>query len=350
MRAPPTPPAALRSILLPLVLVPLAACGADAVTGPRPHVFVALDEQFSRPLLDRLAAELGFEIDQTHDTEAAKTVGLVSRIKDERDNPRCSIFWNNELAHTVQLAQAGLLAPYESPSAKDVPAVWKDPQHRWTAFAARARVLIVNTELLPDPEQWPSSYQDLADPKWRGRSAVAKPLTGTTLTHFTALRRALGDDAFGAWLDALEQNDVQFLQSNGATMRAVRDGQLAFAFTDTDDYHVAKQKGFPVACVFPDQGEGRIGTMLIPNSAALIEGGPAPERARQLLDAILSKETEALLAAADSAQIPLREGVPGPQDPSILPLGRFRAMAWDVEWTAANLARCNREFGQRFGL
>jgi iron(III) transport system substrate-binding protein len=327
----------------------LAACSADAApAGPR--VYCALDEQFSRPLLERFARELGIAVATRYDTEAAKTVGLVSAIVEEQQHPRCSVFWNNELANTVRLAQMGLLEPYASPAAEDVPAMFRDPEHRWTGFAARARVLIVNTELLPDRKDWPTSYRDLADPRWKGRCAVARPLTGTTLTHFTALRRALGDDGFERFFELLQQNDVKWLASNGATMRETVAGHVAWAFTDTDDYHVARTKGHNVACVFPDQGEGQLGTMLIPNSVALVKGGPDPEGSRRLIDRILAAETEALLATAAGAQIPLRPSVRGPDDPAIPAFGTFRAMDWDVAWTAANLAACSQDFGRRFGL
>jgi iron(III) transport system substrate-binding protein len=228
--------------------------------------------------------------------------------------------------------------------------MWRDSEHRWTAFAARARILIVNTKLLPDPKDWPSSYADLLDPKWKGKCAIAKPLSGTTMTHFTALRRALGEDEFAKFLDGLKANEVRLLGSNGATMRETVEGRVSWAFTDTDDFHVAKLRGHPVACVFPDQQEGGLGTMLIPNSVALIKGGPDPENARRLIDRILTRDTEAMLAAAEGAQIPLREGVPGPNDPSIKGIGEFRAMQWDAEWTASNLARCGEEFARRFGL
>ena len=342
----------MRHLALTVSLLAVAAAGstvrAQAKLGPT--IYVSLDEQFSRPLLDRFAKELGLDLTQRHDTEAAKTVGLVSALIEEKQSPRASVFWNNEIAHTVRLAQMGLLAPYESPAAKDIPAVWRDPQHRWTGFAARARILIVNTKLLPDKASWPKSYADLLDSKWKGNCAVARPVTGTTLTHFTALRGKLGEEGFAKFLDGLFANEVKLLQSNGATMRAVRDGQVAWAFTDTDDYHVAKTNGHAVACVFPDQQKDGIGTMLIPNSVALIAGGPDQEGAKKLIDAILSRETEALLAAADGAQIPLREGVAGPKDEAIPAAGKFVQMAWDLNWTAENLAKCSKEFGKRFGL
>ncbi|MEQ1631462.1 MAG: extracellular solute-binding protein [Planctomycetota bacterium] len=339
----------LTTLLALAAVALLSACTKDdAPAGPT--IYCALDEQFSRPLIEQFGKELGVQITARYDTEAAKTVGLVSAIREEQGHPRASVFWNNELAHTVRLAQEGLLEPYASPSASDVPAQWKDKDSRWTGFAARARILVVNTELLPDRKDWPKSYKDLVDPKWKGRCAVAKPLTGTTLTHFTALKKALGDAPFEQFFQGLLANDVKFLASNGATLRETAAGNVAWAFTDTDDYHVGKLRGHKIACVFPDQGEGELGTMLIPNSVALIKGGPNQEAAKKLIDKILAASTEGLLAAAEGAQIPLRSSVDGPVDADILPLDRFRAMTWDVEWTAQNLADCNRDFGKRFGL
>lgn len=312
-------------------------------------LYCALDQEHSEKLVKQYEQDTGLGVNARFDTEASKTVGLVSAILEESSRPRCDVFWNNELAQTVRLAQKGVIEPYDSPAAANIPAEFKDAQHRWTGFAARARVLIVNTQKLPDPATWPKSMWDLIDPKWKGNCAVARPLTGTTLTHFTTLRHVLGEAEMKRFVDGLFANDVKFLQSNGATMRAVRDGEIAFAFTDTDDFHVALEKGYPVGCVFPDQGDGQIGTMLIPNSVAIIKGGPNPEAAKKLVDFIVSEKVEALLAAANSAQIPVRAGVTPPPAKQILPIGSFRMMKWDPEKTASDLEAASKEFAQRFG-
>ncbi|MFQ5505602.1 MAG: extracellular solute-binding protein [Planctomycetota bacterium] len=312
-------------------------------------LYVALDEQHSRTMIERFEKESGLRVKTRFDTEASKTVGLISAIIEEAERPRCDVFWNNELAHTVRLAQRGLLEPYASPSAAGIPARYKDEGKRWTGFAARARILIINKERIPDPADYPKSIWDLTDPRWKGRCAVARPLTGTTLTHFTALHGVLGEKAFARFLDGLLANDVKLLMSNGATMRQTASGKLAFALTDTDDFHVALTKGHPVACVFPDQGKEQIGTMLIPNSVAIVKGGPHPEGARKLVDWILSEQLEAALAAARSAQIPLRSSVRGPVEPSILRIGEFKAMSWDPEKTAARLETMAERFAERLG-
>ena len=337
-----------------LVAFLVPACSGKEGATPRleASLYVALDQEHSEALVDLFTKESGIAVKARFDNEAQKTVGLVNNLIEESSRPICDVFWNNELAHTVRLAQKGLLEPYVSPAAARIPSQWRDATGLWAGFAARARVIIVNTKRMgTDPAGWPKSIHDFADPKWKGNCAIARPLTGTTLTHFTALHEAMGAEAFGNWLDALNANEVRWLQSNGATMRETSkdDGDLLFALTDTDDYHVALQKGLSVGCVFPDQQEGGLGTMLIPNSVALVKGGPNPEAGRKLIDFVVSERVEALLAAAKSAQIPLRDGVVGPAAPSILPIDRFRPMVWDPAKVAAALEARSAEFARRFG-
>ncbi|MHC4078839.1 MAG: ABC transporter substrate-binding protein [Planctomycetota bacterium] len=334
-----------KTLLFAVWLCCLQACGSKAdVT-----LYVALDQEHSGRLIQAFEKRSGLKINPRFDTEAQKTVGLVSAIVEEAARPRCDVFWNNELAQTVRLAQKDLLQAYDSPAAEGIPAQYRDAEHRWTGFAARARILIVNKDRIKDPKDYPQSMWDLLDPKWRGQCGVARPKTGTTLTHFTALRFVLGEQEFKRFLDGLFENQVKFLMSNGATMRETASGKLAWAFTDTDDFHVALKKGHPVAAVFPDQGQDQVGTMLIPNSVAIVKNAPHAETARRVVDWILSEQLEATLAAAKSAQIPLRASVKGPAEPSILAIGKFKQMQWDPEVTAANLEKMLAEFSRRFG-
>ncbi|MBM3989535.1 MAG: extracellular solute-binding protein [Planctomycetes bacterium] len=277
-------------------------------------VYCALDQIFAEDLVREFEQRTGLVVRAEFDVEAAKTVGLVARLREERNRPRCDVFWNNEIAHTVALAKDGLLAPYASPSASDIPAAFRDASNLWTGFAARARVLIVNTEQV-DPSTL-HGLADLVDPKWKGKTCMARPLTGTTLTHATALYASRGAQATERWLDELAAGGVNFVQSNGQVMRMVREGSMAFGLTDTDDYWVAKQAGFPVAQVVPDQRDAAHpdaqGTFLIPNTICLLKDAPRPAAGRRFIDFVLSREVEAKLAAADGAQIPLRAGVHKP--------------------------------------
>jgi iron(III) transport system substrate-binding protein len=87
----------------------------------------------------------------------------------------------------------------------------------------------------------------------------------------------------------------------------------------------------PVAIIYPDQGEGELGTLFIPNTLAIIKDGPHPEAAEKLVDFLLSPDVERRLADGPSAQIPLRPGVPA--SPRVRTPQEVRAM--EVDWSAA---------------
>ncbi|MCC7013428.1 MAG: extracellular solute-binding protein [Planctomycetes bacterium] len=307
-------PFSSRRLVVCGILALLGASLSSCADEPDVVLYCSLDQMFSEELVQQFESKSGLDVRIEFDVEAAKTVGLVNRIREERSRPRCDVFWNNELAHTVALAEDGLLQPYDSPSAADIPEPFRDPQRRWTAFAARARVFIVNTDLA-DPSKI-RSFEDLWDPQWKGKVAVARPLTGTTLTHFTALYAMRGEAGGDEIVSKLQNAGVSFVQSNGQVMRLVREGQMAWGLTDTDDFNVALQGGFPVAQVYPDQKDDAHpdapGTLLIPNSVCLLKDAPHAENAKKLIDFILSKDVEAALAQAEGAQIPVRSAVPRP--------------------------------------
>ena len=79
------------------------------------------------------------------------------------------------------------------------------------------------------------------------------------------------------------------------------------------------------------------------------DGGPRPEAERNRVAWVLSEGVGALLAAAKSAQIPLRGSVKGPESKTILGIDQFRAMTWDAARVGANLEARSSEFSKRFG-
>jgi iron(III) transport system substrate-binding protein len=90
----------------------------------------------------------------------------------------------------------------------------------------------------------------------------------------------------------------------------VVEGKVSLAFTDTDDAYVAILAGKPVKIIYPDSTG--IGTFLIPNTVGLIMSCPHPAEGKRLIDYLLSKEVEKTLAASESANMPLRDGVEKP--------------------------------------
>ena len=304
----------MRCISWILSISLLTACTITVCSGCRPAttpevvVYTALDREFSEPILDEFTRETGIETRPKYDVESTKTVGLTQAIIAEASRPRCDVFWNNEILNTLRLEERGLLQAYRPEIAESYPEAYRSPSGTWHGFAGRARVLIVNTNVVP-PEQRPTSIHDLVDPKWKGKIAIAKPLFGTTATHVACLFEAWGNVKTKDWFRSLKANDVRVLAGNKQVAISVASGQIAFGLTDTDDAIIELEKGSPVVIAYPDREENELGTLFIPNTVCILKNCPHPEAAKKLVGYLLSPAVEGKLAQAASAQIPLNPNV-----------------------------------------
>ena len=293
----------LRGLLSISMLVFALGCTKSS---DRVVVYSAQDEDFAAGVFRDFESQSKLKVTPKYDTEANKSVGLAAELEVEAPLPRCDVHWNNEILGTIRLARKGIYETYSSPNAKEFPAWSKATDGTWQAFAERARVLIVNTNLVPAADR-PRSMFDLLDPKWKGRIAMAKPLFGTTATHAACLFEVMGAEPAKAYFRQLKGNDVQLVPGNKQVARGVAEGTFAFGFTDTDDAILEMLAGKPVAIVFPDAtghaGYNRLGTVFIPNTLAVVKGGPNPTGAKQLIDYLLASESK--LARGGGYQFPV---------------------------------------------
>jgi iron(III) transport system substrate-binding protein len=290
-------------------LVPsLAGCGLWSGTGRELNVYSALDREFAWPILRRFGYKAHAEIHPKFDVESTKTVGLTEMIIREAPYTRCDLFWNNEILNTLRLKEKGLLVPIHPGNAADFPEQYRAKDGTWYGFAARARVLLVNTKLVRDGDR-PTGLHDLTDPKWKGKIGIAKPLFGTTATHAACLFAAWGDAKAKDYFGALKANGVKVLSGNKQVAMSVGNGEIAFGLTDTDDAVGELSAGSPVAIVYPDRSPDQLGTLFIPNTLAVIKGAPHQALAEELADYLLSPEVESELAKGPGAQIPLNPKV-----------------------------------------
>jgi iron(III) transport system substrate-binding protein len=285
-----------------------AGCGSAR---DRVVLYCAQDEEFATQILRDFRDRTGLRVDTKFDTEADKSVSLYTELIQEKDRPRCDVHWNNEILSTIRLQRQGLLEPYASPSAAAYPESTRPKDHTWQAFAARARILLVNTQLVKEADQ-PQSLLDLVEPRWRGRIAMAKPQFGTSATQAACLFEVLGPEKARAFYLGLRDNGIHIEPGNKQVAEGVGSGKYAAGITDTDDAMEEVAAGHPVAIIFPDKDrprDSRLGTLFIPNTLAIIRGSPNPEGARKLVDFLLSPEVEARLAETASHQIPLNPEV-----------------------------------------
>src|SRR6187431_3511044 len=97
---------------------------------------------------------------------------LVERLKAEGDKSPCDVFITTDAGRIERARQMGLLQPVTSDVlAKAVPAHLRDPDNNWFGFSKRARVIMYNKEKVSAADA-PKNYEDLADPKWKGKLLI----------------------------------------------------------------------------------------------------------------------------------------------------------------------------------
>lgn len=283
-------------------------------------VYCAHDSVYSEQILRRFERETGIPVAIKFDTEATKSLGLVQQLIAEKDNPRCDVFWNNEVLGTMDLFEQGLLLPYRGTGHQRIPDAFKDPEGHWTGFGARLRVYIVNTENM---EATPEAIAARLESDDLSRFVMARPLYGTTLTHYSLLWHIWGGDELQRWHTDARRRGLIEAGGNAQVKDLVAGGVCDFGWTDTDDFFAARDAGQPVA-MLPIRVDGA--TVSIPNSVAIIRGTSRPEQARQLVDFLLSEEIELALSQSDSRQIPL-----GPVDEARLSAEVRQLKTWAAE-------------------
>ncbi|MCY3021789.1 MAG: extracellular solute-binding protein [Planctomycetota bacterium] len=300
-----------RTVLI--LLAALAAVAGVLICGVRGKsagaevvVYTSVDAEAALPLFQRFTKETGIEVTCRTDSEASKTTGMAERLLQLKQRPDGDVFWNSEQSFTQVLANGGALEPYASPSAKDIPDEFKDAQSRWTGFGARARALIYNTQKV-QRDDVPKTLEGLADPRWKGRFVIAKPLYGTTRSHLVAMVLALGEERafklFRAWRD----NGLILAESNSDVRNRVADGTCDLGLTDSDDVFSAMDRNKPVDFVVPGQTADWPGAFLIPHTVSVLKNCPRPKEARLFVDYLLRPETERWLAEQPARQIPVRD-------------------------------------------
>ena len=328
-----------RGVLVAAGVLMCFACrrGAKEVV-----VYTSVDQPFSEPIFKEFEKRSGIKVLAVYDTEETKSTGVVNRLIAEARQPQADVFLSGDPVRPFLLIKRGLVQPYPSPAAATVPARFRAPDGTWTGSAARARILLVNKQKVSAAEM-PKSVRDLAAPRWKGQTALANPLFGTTTMHVAALFGAWGEDKGRAFLDDLKTNQARIASSNGEVKRLVTAGEVAFGLCDTDDAAEALHDGAPVEVVYPDQ-DG-VGTLVMPTAVVLMKG-PHPDAGQALVDWLVSAEVDKRMAEL-AAHMPLRADI---QVPGVRSASSFRSMQVDYARLGEEMERIQPWLRQWVGL
>jgi iron(III) transport system substrate-binding protein len=298
----------ITSLAVVCILTALTGgCGRNQAGNTAPAngkvvLYCAVDREIAQDLIDEFQKETGIQVEAKFDTEAAKAVGLVQAIRQEKAHPQCDVFWGTDPLFSMMLANEGCLTPVPDDLIRAHGSAPRDTEGRWLGFAGNYQVLLVNTNDVP-ANSLPRSFRDLTDPRYKGHIGIANPLFGGTAAHVAALYFVLGESGARNWLAGLKRNDCAICAGMADVRDRVASGELWFGIVATDDAYVALEGGKPVVVVFPDQYPGGNGCVCRFNTVALTSGAPHPKEAERLLRFLMTASTEKVLAAGPGQNV-----------------------------------------------
>ena len=272
-------------IIVPAIVI-LAALALPALSWskklakPEVIAYCAQDQVYAEPIFRDFEKETGIKVRAVYDSEAVKTVALANRLLAEHNHPQCDVFWGNEEMRTRQLAARGVFRETNG----------------WASFGYRSRRIVINTKRLSLADA-PHSLLELTNHLWHGKVALAYPQSGTTSTHFHALRQLWGDAGWQTWCRALAANKPFLVDGNSVVVKLVGQGEAYIGLTDSDDIADGQREGLPIAAI-PISAE----TLLIPNTVAVTSAAPHPKNAQALYEYLQGREVIERLVAANALE------------------------------------------------
>lgn len=261
--------------------VPRPAAAAAAEEG-RVTVYTAHEAAIVEALAPRFQRETGI----VADVVKAGSGDVINRVRAEARAPRADVIWSiggELLASNPALLEAYKPADYDR--ALDPKFASEGP---WLPYTGVVMVIAVNTAKLR-PADYPRTWADLADPKWRGKVSSARAdSSGSAFTQYTTILAAYGDK--GADTYARIFANFALSDSSGAVPRYVNDGEALAGITLEDNALQYVRGGGNVAIVYPSDG-----TTINADGVALVKGAPHPEAGRRFIDWVLSKPVQETL-------------------------------------------------------
>jgi iron(III) transport system substrate-binding protein len=240
---------------------------------------------------------------------------VYDRVRSETANPQADVWYGGPRAIFARGAADGLLAPYRPAWAGAVPPASRDSRDLYFGAYRTAPVLVFNSTAVAAADA-PRDWDDLLDPRWKGKILIRDPLaSGTMRTLFSMiLARSVAatgstDQGF-AWLRRLDAQTKEYLQNPALLIQKLDRREGLITVWELTDMLWQKQRGAPLDYRFPASG-----TPVIDDSIGLVKGAPHPAEARLFIDFVGSVEGQQL-AAREAFRLPARTDLPAASLPA----------------------------------
>ncbi len=262
----------------------------------------------TKPMFEAFTRETGIDVNVVY----AKK-GLVERLNQEGANSPADLIFTADIGRLTEAVNAGVTQPAHSAALKaNVPPQYRDPGDQWFGLTARARIIVTSKDRVKPGEI--ATYEDLADPKWKGRictrsgkHAYMVALTAGMIAHH-------GETKAEEWLRGVQANLARKPQGNDRSqVKAIMEGVCDVAVIN--HYYMGKMMAnkdqaawaASVNMVFPNQQ--RYGTHMNVSGMALKKSAPHRENALKLM-VFLSDDLAQQMYAEQNFEYPIKQGVP----------------------------------------
>ncbi|MCH9766001.1 MAG: Fe(3+) ABC transporter substrate-binding protein [Alphaproteobacteria bacterium] len=298
--------ARIQRIFLFIVALTLPMTSTATWANDHVNIYSYREPTLMKPLIDAFTAETGLKVNMIY----AKS-GLIERLQAEGKNSPADVLLTNEFSLLTQAKDAGVTQPITSETlATAIPQQLRDSDSHWFGLTRRARVIYASKERVKVDA---ISYEDLADPKWRGRICTRSGQHTYNVALFASMIAHHGRDKAKSWLEGLKANLAH--KPAGGDREGVRDiysGVCDIAIGNS--YYMAammrnpKQKTWAdaVRILFPN-ADGR-GTHVNISGAALAANAPNTANGTRFIEYLSSKAAQKIYAELIS-EYPVVAGV-----------------------------------------
>jgi len=291
----------------PSLLALLAATAAVPALAEEVNVYSLRQPELVQPIFDRFTEETGIAVNV-----AFVEKGMVERLVNEGDRSPADLVMTVDIARLAQVVDAGVTQPVESATLEaNIPAEFRDPGNQWFGLTTRARIVYASKERVADGEV--TTYEDLADPKWKGRICTRSGTHDYNLGLTAAMIAHHDADTTRTWLDGLKANLAKKPQGGDRDqVKSIWAGECDIALGNS--YYMGAMLADPeqkawadsVRIVFPTFEGG--GTHMNVSGVALTKAAPNKDAALKLMEFLSSDEAQRIYAEANN-EFPVKPGV-----------------------------------------
>lgn len=300
-----------------LIALVLASLIAPAVSAAELVVYTERKEPLVKPIFERYQQETGTTVRLLSDGAPV----LIERLAAEGANTRADLFMAVDAGSLWQAAERGLLAPTKSAALEAaIPANLRDPQGRWFALSQRARTIVYSTERVKPAEL--SSYEALADPKWKGRLCLRSSKKVYNMSLVATMIERLGaqktEQVARGWVANLATAPFA---DDTLLANAIAAGQCDVGIINT--YYLGRlqhdKPGFPVQVFWANQDGS--GAHVNVSGAGIVAASKHKAEAQKFLEWLASDAVQGDFASVNF-EFPAKPGVK--LDPVVAAWGPFK--------------------------